>query len=44
MISDNSESLINIIRTFDRELEDADYLWPSISISKLFNIHMEFDF
>ena len=44
MISDNSESLINIIRTFDRELEDEDYLWPSISISKLFNIHMEFDF
>lgn len=44
MISDNSESLINIVRTFDRELEDADYLWPSISISKLFNIHMEFDF
>lgn len=44
MISDNSESLINIIRTFDRELEDEDYLWPSTPISKLFNIHMEFDF
>ena len=44
MIPDNSESLINIIRTLDRELENEDYLWPSIPISKLFNVHMEFDF
>ena len=40
----NIVSLINIIRTLDRELEDEDYLWPSIPISKLFNVHMEFDF
>ena len=44
MIPDDSELLINIIRTHDRELEDEDYLWPSAPISKFFNIHMEFDF
>lgn len=44
MISDNSESLIDFIRTLDRELEDEDYLWPGISVSKLLNVHIEFDF
>lgn len=44
IISNNSESLIDFIRTLDRELEDEDYLWPSTPISKLFNVHMKFDF
>ena len=44
MISDNSKALINFISTLDRELEDEDYLWPGISVSKLFNVHIEFDF
>ena len=44
MISDNSEALINFISTLDRELEDEDYLWPGMSVSKLFNVHIEFDF
>lgn len=44
MISDNSESLIDFIRTLDRELEDEDYLWPGMPVSKLLNVHIEFDF
>lgn len=44
IISDNSNSLISFIRTLDRELEDEDYLWPRISVSKLLNVHIEFDF
>ena len=44
MISDNSEALINFISTLDRELEDENYLWPGMSVSKLLNVHIEFDF
>lgn len=44
MISDNLESLIDFIRTLDRELEDEDYLWPGMPVSKLLNVHIEFDF
>ena len=44
MISDNPESLIDLIRTLDQELEDEDYLWPGMTVSELFNIHIEFDF
>jgi hypothetical protein len=43
-ISDNQESLIDFIRTLDRELEDEDYLWPGMTVSELFNVRMEFDF
>lgn len=44
MISDNSEALINYIGSLDKELEDEDYLWPGMSVSKLLNVHIEFDF
>ena len=44
MISDNSEALINFISTLDRELEDENYLCPGMSVSKLLNVHIEFDF
>lgn len=44
MVSDNSEALINSINTLDRELEDENYLWPGMSVSKLLNVHIEFDF
>ena len=44
MISDNPESLIDLIRTLDRELEDEDYLWPGMIVSELFNVRIEFDF
>ena len=44
MISDNQESLIDFIRTLDRELEDEDYLWPEMTVSNMLNVHMEFDF
>ena len=44
MISDNSEALINFISTLDRELEDENYLCPGMSVSKLLNVHFEFDF
>lgn len=44
MISDNPESLIDLIRTLDRELEDEDYLWPGMTVSELFNVRIEFDF
>lgn len=43
-ILDNPESLIDFIRTLDRELEDEDYLWPGTSVSKLLDVHIEFDF
>ena len=41
---DNPKSLIDFIRTLDRELEDEDYLWPEMTVSELLNVHMEFDF
>lgn len=44
IISDNSEALINSISTLDRELEDENYLWPGMLVSKLLNVHIEFDF
>lgn len=44
MVSDNSKALINSISTLDRELEDENYLWPGMSVSKLLNVHIEFDF
>ena len=44
MISDNSESLIDFVRTLDRELEDEDYLCPGMPVFKLLNVHMEFDY
>lgn len=44
MISDNQESLIDFIRTLDRELEDEDYLWPEMTVSNMLNVHMEFDY
>ena len=44
MISDNPESLIDLIRTLDRELEDGDYLWPEMVVSEMLNVHMEFDY
>ena len=44
MISDNQKSLIDLIRTLDRELEGEDYLWPEMTVSELLNVHMEFDF
>ena len=44
MISDNLESLIDFIRTMDRELEDEDYLWPEMAVTELLNVHVEFDF
>ncbi|MCI9072630.1 MAG: NACHT domain-containing protein [Lachnospiraceae bacterium] len=44
MISDNSEALISFISTLDRELEDEEYLWPGMLVSKLLNVHIEFDF
>lgn len=28
----------------DRELEDEDYLWLGMSVPKLLNVHIEFDF
>lgn len=44
MISDNGESLIDFIRTIDRELEDEDYLWPGMAVTELLNVHVKFDF
>lgn len=44
LISDNSESLIDFIRSLDRELEDEDYLRPGMPVSNLLNVHIEFDF
>lgn len=43
-ISNNSRSLIDFRRTLDSELEDEDYLWPGMPVSKLLNVHIEFDF
>lgn len=44
MISDNGESLIDFIRTIDRELEDEDYLWPGMAVTELLNVNVKFDF
>ena len=44
IISDNSGSMIDLVRTLDQELEDEDYLRPGLSVSKMLNIHIEFDF
>ncbi len=44
MILDNPDALLDLIRTLDRELEDDDYLCPGMIISKLFNVHIEFDY
>ncbi len=43
-ISNNLGSLIDVRRTLDLELEDGDYLWPGMLVSKLLNVHIEFDF
>lgn len=43
-ISSNSGSLIDFRRTLDSELEDEDYLWPGTPVSKLLDVHIEFDF
>lgn len=43
-ISNNLGSLIDFRRTLDSELEDEDYLWPGMPVSKLLNVHIEFDF
>lgn len=43
-ISNNLGSLIDLRRTLDLELEDGDYLWPGMPVSKLLNVHIEFDF
>lgn len=43
-ISNNHGTLIELRRTWDSELEDEIYLWPGKSVSKLFGIHMEFDY
>lgn len=43
-ISNNLGSLIDFRRTLDLELEDGDYLWPGMPVSKLLNVHIEFDF
>ena len=44
VISNNSEALIDIIRSMDLELVDEDYIWPGEIISELLNVHIEFDF
>ena len=36
--------MIDLVRTLDQELEDEDYLRPGLSVSKMLNIHIEFDF
>ena len=37
-------ALIEFRRTLDLELEDEGYLWPGMTVSKLLNVHIEFDF
>ena len=44
MFSDNPGALIDFIRTWDKELEDEDFLWPEMTISELFNVQIEFDY
>lgn len=43
-ISEDSTSLFNLIKTFDKELETNTYLWPGKMICDIFKIHMDFDF
>lgn len=43
-ISNNSGQLIDFRRTIDLVLEDENFLWPGITISRLFDIHIQFDF
>ena len=43
-ISNNLGSLIDFRRTLDLELEDEDYIWPGMMVSKLLNVHIQFDF
>lgn len=44
VISSNLGALIEFRRTLDLELEDEGYLWPGMTVSKLLNVHIEFDF
>ena len=44
VISSNMGALIEFRRTLDLELEDEGYLWPGMTVSKLLNVHIEFDF
>lgn len=44
VISSNLGALIEFRRTFDLELEDEGYLWPGMTVSKLLNVHIKFDF
>ena len=44
MDSGNAGSLMDFIRTIDMELEDENYLWPGMPVSKLFNVHIKFDY
>lgn len=44
VISSNLGALIEFRRTLDLELEDEGYLWPEMTVSKLLNVHIEFDF
>ncbi len=44
MYSDNPEALIDFIRTWDKELEDEEFLWPEMTVSELLDVHIEFDF
>lgn len=41
---DNPTLLIDLISTVDCELENENYLLPNMSVLKMFNIHIEFDF
>lgn len=43
-VSEDSTSLFNLIKTFDKELETNTYLWPGKMICDIFKIHMDFDF
>mgnify|MGYP004538197255 CR=1 FL=1 len=44
MVFGNEDSLIDFIRSIDLELEDENYLWPGMSVFKLLNAHIEFDY
>ena len=44
MVFGNKDSLIDFIRSIDLELEDENYLWPGMSVFKLLNAHIEFDY
>jgi hypothetical protein len=43
-LSNNLGALIDFRQTLDLELENEDYLWPGVEISKLLNLHIKFDF